>query len=103
MIICITHKKFYMSLKRKFCYTSEHPPFCLEVCCFVVRRDGVSPVHVLVKLYALMNFLGGAFDFAFVTSSSDGHVAAAALVDCGPQMERPGSLQPFLGEGEQVG
>ena len=42
-------------------------------------------------VYVLVNFLGGAFDFAFVTSSSDGH-AAAALVDCGPQIERPGGL-----------
>lgn len=55
------------------------------MCCFVVGRDGVSPVQVLVQLYVLMNFLGGAFGFAFVTRSSDGHVAAAAVVDCGPQ------------------
>jgi len=95
MNICMTQKKFCTSLKRKFYYTSEHPylspPFYLEVCCLVVGRDGVSPVQVLVKLYVLVNFLGGAFDFAFVTSSSDGH-AAAALVDCGPQIERPGGL-----------
>lgn len=73
------------------------------MCCFVVGRDGVSPVRALVKLYVLTNFLAGAFGFALVTRSSDGHVAAAALVDCGPQTARPGGLQPSLGEGEQVG
>ena len=56
----------------------------------MLESNGTELLGNLV--YVLVNFLGGAFDFALVTSSSDGHVAAAALVDCGPQIERPGGL-----------